>query len=361
MKQLNSWERVKLSIEHRETDRVPVNFRAVPEINDKLVDELQLAGSDELMDVLGIDCRTVAPRYVGPADMDGGFGVGSTGRDFWGVVRRPVRNQFSAYQEIVHYPLAEMETVSEIENYNWPKVEWFDVSHIPDQIRQWDKNEKRWIVCFGGGAFESPWYMRSLDRFLVDLVERPELAEAIMRNVVDFYTGLTRKVYEACAGRLDMVITGGDIGTQRGMMLSPQLWRERVKPLSEQLIRTYASWGLKTFYHSCGAIRPVIGDFIEMSLDVLDPIQPLAEGMEPISIKRDFGDKLTLHGGLDVQELLPHRASQDVFDQTHRLIETMGVGGGYILAPAHAIQADTPIANVLAIYRAAGTLSNGQN
>lgn len=206
-------------------------------------------------------------------------------------------------------------------------------------------------------AFELPWYLRGLDQFLVDLVEKPDLAQAIIRNVVDFALAQLRKVHYACDGRLDMVVIGSDIGTQRGMMLSPALWREQIKPRTKQLIQASADLGLKSYYHSCGAIRPVIPDFIEMGLDVLDPIQPLAEGMEPALIKRDFGDRLTLHGGIDEQELLPHGTGRQVFEHTRQLATALGQGGGYILAPAHAIQADTPTENILAMYRAAGSIT----
>jgi len=355
MDELNSRERVRLAVEHQETDRVPVDYYAVPEVSERLIQELKVDDPDQLHDLLGIDFRQVAGRYVGPADKAGGFNVLDTAQDIWGVVRKPATNAFSTYAEIVHHPLGGMTTVAEIDGYDWPSVEWFDFSHIRDQIRQWDRREPRWTWCFGGGAFESPWYMRGLDQFLIDLIEQPDLAEAISRNVVKFYIACMRKLYEACDGRLDMVLTGGDIGTQRGMMLAPELWRKHVRPYTELLIRTYAGWGLKTIYHSCGAIRPVIDDFIRMGLDVLDPIQPLAEGMAPISIKEEFGDQLTLHGGIDEQQLLPTGTADEVFEHTRRMKDVLSRNGGYILCAAHAIQADTPSENILAIYRAAGS------
>jgi len=235
-------------------------------------------------------------------------------------------------------------------------VEWFDVSHLRAEIKRLNRKEKRWIKCFGGGAFETPWYMRGLDQFLIDLIENPELAEAISRHAVDFFIARTRMIFEACDGQLDMILTGGDIGTQRGMMLAPDLWRKHIKPYSHKLFKTYAGWGVKLIYHSCGAIRPVIPDFIEMGLDVLDPVQPLAAGMDPVSLKQEFGAQLAFHGGIDEQHLLPHGSSRAVLEHTREMIRVLGRGGGYILAPAHAFQADTPTANILAMYRAAGSV-----
>ncbi|MBI4024955.1 MAG: hypothetical protein HY360_08230 [Verrucomicrobia bacterium] len=356
--QLNSWERVKLAIDHHQTDRVPTNFVAVPEVADRLIGEMNLANYDQLLDCLGSDVRDIEARYIGPPDRTGGFGVSNAQRDVWGVIRKPVTNQFSTYNEIVHYPLGEVKTVDEVENYAWPKIEWFDFSHLPDQIRQWDRRQKPWIKCSTGGAFESAWYLRGLEKFLMDLVDRPEFAEAIMRHVAGFWIAYALKAYEACDGRLDMFETGGDLGTQSGMLLSPDLWRRHIKPHSGGLIGTQAQWGAQTFYHSCGAIRPVIPDLIEMGVNVLDPIQPRARGMDPVSLKAEFGDKIAFHGGIDEQELLPHASSKEVFEHTQRMIAAMSKGGGYILAPSHAIQGDTPTSNILAMYRAAGAVKD---
>jgi uroporphyrinogen decarboxylase len=356
MQQLSSWERVKLAIEHKDTDRVPTNFYGVPEIHQRLVADLKKDDMEQVLEHLGIDVREVGARFVGPRDLAGGFDVREADTDIWGVVRKPVHNPFGVYTDIVHHPLAAAQSIDDVEKHPWPKVEWFDVSHLRAEIKQLNRQEKRWIKCFGGGAFETPWYMRGLDQFLIDLIENPELAEAISRHAVDFFIARTRKIFEACDGQLDMILTGGDIGTQRGMMLAPDLWRKHIKPYSHKLFKTYAEWGVKLIYHSCGSIRPVIPDFIEMGLDVLDPVQPLAVGMDPVSLKQEFGRQLTFHGGIDEQHLLPHGTSQEVFAQTQALIRVLSQDGGYILAPAHAFQADTPTANILAMYRAAGSV-----
>jgi len=137
------------------------------------------------------------------------------------------------------------------------------------------------------------------------------------------------------------------------MLLSPELWRKHIKPYSEQLIRPFKDMGLKTFYHSCGSIVPVIEDFIEMGLDILDPIQPKAEGMNPEALKSRFGDRLAFHGGVDEQELLPRGTVDEVRNEVHRLIDILGQQGGYIICAAHAIQPDTPMENILAMYEAA--------
>ena len=137
---------------------------------------------------------------------------------------------------------------------------------------------------------------------------------------------------------------------QRGMMIAPDLWRRHLKSYAAELISPFKQMGLMTMYHSCGSIVPVIDDFIEMGLDILDPIQPAATGMDPASLAEGFGDRLTFHGGIDEQHLLPHGSADEVREETARTMEILGRNGGYIVAPAHAIQPDTPPENIVALY-----------
>ena len=216
---------------------------------------------------------------------------------------------------------------------------------------------RRAILYFCGGAFETPWYMRGMEQFLVDLRQNPDVAEAICRHVADYYRERALRVLDAAGGRrgqtcIDVIGTGGDIGGQLGMMLSPKLWRERIKPFTGGLIRTFKDLGLKTFYHSCGSLVPVIPDLIEAGLDILDPLQPNAVGMQAEPLFEAFGDRLSFHGGIDEQELLPHGSPAEVYAETKRVISILGRNGGYIVTAAHAVQGDTPAENVLAMFDA---------
>jgi uroporphyrinogen decarboxylase len=137
------------------------------------------------------------------------------------------------------------------------------------------------------------------------------------------------------------------------MMLSPRLWRARIKPFSAGLMTTFKKMGFKTYYHSCGSIVPIIPDLIEMGLDVLDPLQPGAAGMQPETLFAAFGDRLSFHGGIDEVGLLPHASADEVYQETTRVIDILGRNGGYIVSASHAVQGDTPVANVLAMFDAA--------
>jgi len=347
---MTSLDRVRNAVRHQRADRLPIDYTATPEANANLKQHLGIEDDEALRRRLGCDFRHVAARYVGPSDLTGAAGVAAEGKDFLGIVWKPVRNAFATYNEIAVHPLAGATTVREIEDYPWPSLDWFDGSGLNEEIDRINRDERYCIVFFVGGAFESPWYMRGMSRFLMDLVECPDIAEAICRRVTDFYKGRALRALEAADGKIDLVYSGGDIGTQRGMMLSPDLWRERIKPYSTELIRTFKDMGLITMYHSCGSIVPVIDDLIDMGLDILDPIQPKADGMDAASLKSRFGDRLTFHGGIDEQELLPRGTPEQVRAEVQRLMDTLGGDGGYIVCPAHAIQPDTSPANIMAIY-----------
>ena len=347
---MTAYDRVACAVRREKADRLPIDYLATPEAHAALKAHLGIDDDEALLVRLGCDIRRVAARYAGPADMTGAAGVDAQGKDFLGIVWKPMKNEFATYNEIAHHPLAQATTVKDIDDYAWPSVDWFDFSHLAGEIDRINRDGRYCILFFAGGAFETPWYMRGMSRFLMDLVECPDIAEAISRHAADFYKQRALRAIEASDGRIDMIGSGGDIGTQRGMMLSPDLWRRHIKPYSTDLIRTFKDMGLMTFYHSCGSIVPVIDDFVEMGLDVLDPIQPLAQGMDADSLARRFGGRLTFHGGIDEQELLPNGSVDDVRKEVERVMDTLGRDGGYIVCPAHALQPDTSPENILAIY-----------
>lgn len=347
---MTGYERVRRAVRRERADRLPVDYCAMPEAHAGLLRHLGIDIDEALFRRLGCDFRRVEARFTGPSDMTGKPGIVAEGKDFWGIIREPVRNPFGTYFEIAHHPLAAATTVEDIENHAWPSLDWFDYSHLSEQIDRINDRERYCILFFAGGTFETSWYMRGMSRFLMDLVEAPEIAEAICRRVTDFFTRRAMKAIEQSQGKIDMIFSNGDIGTQRGMMLSPALWREHIKPYTAEYITPFKKMGLMTMYHSCGSIVPVIDDFIEMGLDVLDPIQPGAVGMDPDSLRTGFGRRITFHGGVDEQHLLPHGSPEEVRREVARAMGILGTDGGYIVCPAHNIQADTPPENILALY-----------
>jgi len=354
-----SYDRVMTTLSHNKPDRPPVDYIATSEINEKLKRYLNIEDQEELLNHLGVDMHYVNARFIGSEGLVGepyinsGIRYSDAGRDFWGVERRAIKNKFGTYSEITYNPLAHVKTLEEVEEYRWPDLSWFDMSCLKEKIKRINEKEKHAIIFFAGSVFETPWYMRGLERFLIDLVEYPEIAVAISRKVAEFCKKRAMRAIEESDGQIDIIRSGGDLGAQDGMILSPELWRKYIKQWSGELIKPFKEMGLKTFYHSCGSIVPVIEDFIEMGLDILDPIQPKAKGMDAKYLKDYFGSRLSFHGGVDEQKILPLGTTKDVEEEVVRLINILGKDGGYIVAPANALQPDTPVENVLAMFRAA--------
>ncbi len=351
---MNSRERVRVSLSHKQPDRAPRGFFADAVFMGKLRSFLGVADDDEALESLQIDLRHVEPIFVGPQERSGGLHhTDKAFPDFWGVPRKLVKNEYGVYSEIAGYPLADAITVSEIEAYPWPKQEWFDTSTIGEQLANADRAEPRWINYHRAGKlFELAWTFRGMEQGLLDLVVNPGLVQAILDQILAFYIELAKRVIQAGGGRIDMVTIGDDVGTQRGMMISPEVWRNVIKPYLRKLIKAFHEMSVKVMYHSCGSIIPIIEDLIEIGVDVLEPLQPKADGMDPAFLKSKYGDRLCFHGGIDEQDLLPHGSPEQVKQEVEQTCKTLGRNGGYIVMAAHAFQPDIPCENIVAMYEA---------
>jgi uroporphyrinogen decarboxylase len=321
----------------------------VPEVWARLRQALD-ADDETVLRLLGIDCRMVAPRYVGSKarELPDGSRV-----DAWGTHRRKVTNEFSTYEEYAGFPLAGVETVADVLSRDWASPDDWDVSGIREQCERLNAGTRYHLRYEVGGIFEWSWALRGLERFLLDLVERPDVAGAIMDRFTDIYIENTLRVIEAAGGLLDMVYTYDDVGIQNGPLMSLHMWRRHILPRHQRLnaaIRA-ARYPVKIMYHSCGAIVPFIASFVDdMGIDVLNPLQPRAVGMDIARIKAEFGDRLAFHGAIDIQQTLPLGTPEQVQAEVRERIRVLGQRGGYICTSAHYLQADTPLENIIALY-----------
>ncbi len=355
---LSHRERVRLALAHRETDRVPIAM-VCSGIKEPARAELESylsrargVGVDEYLRPL-IDIRNVGPEYVGPTL--------AKGTDIWGVRRKPVSYGPASYDEIDFYPLAlkgnGAKDVDDIESHAWPSADWFDYSGLPELIaalqayRQADG--EYCLMAQNGNIFESSWYMRGLERMMMDFVLEPELAHAILSRVTDYWVEFFTRVLRAADGEIDLVFTADDIGGQQGLLMSLEMWSEFIKPYHVRLNRVIHEFGAKVIYHTDGSVMPAVPGLIEMGIDVLQALQFDARGMDPVLLKERHGEKLCFEGGVSVQKTLPVGRPDDVREEVARLIRVLGAGGGYILGPSHAIQAGTPPENIVAMFDAA--------
>jgi len=197
--------------------------------------------------------------------------------------------------------------------------------------------------------FEPAWYWRGLDNFLCDMLDDEEMVEAAMEKMTQPMEILCRRLGEA---GVDIIVYGDDVGTQRGLMMNVETWQKWVKPYTKRVIDAAknAKPDLLAYYHSDGAIEELIPEFIDVGVDILNPVQP--ECMDPVKIKQQYGDRLSFWGTIGTQTTMPFGTPEEVRQETMKMIETVGKGGGLVIAPTHIIEPEVPWENVMAFIDA---------
>ncbi len=246
--------------------------------------------------------------------------------------------------------MAKCETVADLAQFAWAEPDWWDFRPAPDVIRALDQAGPYHLRFRIGSVFELAWQLRGLQEFMMDLARAPEIPLYIMDRLTDVLVENTRRFLEQAGDRVEMVYLYDDVGGQNSLLISRAMWRKYVRPRHEKLIAVARAFGKKVMYHTDGAVRPLIPEFIDMGVDVLNPLQPNAKDMAPSSIKAEFGDRLAFHGGIDIVDTLRVGTPAEVAAEVQDRVSRLGAGGGYILCSSHHIQADSPLENVLAMY-----------
>jgi uroporphyrinogen decarboxylase len=192
-----------------------------------------------------------------------------------------------------------------------------------------------------------------MEKTLLEITLNPDLTREMLRRSTEFSVALSEAACERFD--LDWLWLGDDLAGQQSMLMKPDTWRQMIKPFLKQNADVGKKHDLYVAFHSCGAIRPIIGDLIEIGIDVLNPIQCNCPGMEPLELKKEFGKDIAFMGGIDTQGVLPYGTSSQVRKATAELLEGMTLdGGGYILAASHTVPPETPDKNIFAMYNEAG-------
>ncbi len=354
---MNGKERVLKAIEHKTTDRIPVDFWATKDEVKKLVSFFRLKNKEEVLKKLGIDIRYIFPQYTGPELRS--FPDGSK-EDLWKIRRKEVQAGNTTYDEITYYPLAEASSIEDLEKFDWPDPALFNFSGMEYLCK---KNEEYAIVLCDErtnrtNVLHGGMYLCGMEKIMLDIALNPEFVHHLFKRISRFYLELNKRIFEAANGKIDILLIGDDLGAQNSLLLSPAQIREFVIPYLRQFVEQCHNYGAKAMFHSCGAIREIIPDLIDTGFDILNPIQVRAKGMEPAALKRDFGQKICFHGGVDVQQTMPYGTVYEVKKEVRERIDILGKNGGYILAPTHNFQADVPVENIIAFYEEAGSIQN---
>lgn len=342
-------ERWLAALEGARPDRAPCDYWGTGEVTARLLRDLGCASERELWTRLGIDkCIHLAP--VHPGARESGWHMQSL-FSIWNVRTRNIEygEGIGEYEEDAHHPLADIETVAEVDRFSWPDPADFDVAGLRERILEW----KGYPILAGSSE---PFYLycrlRGMERALEDLVVNPTIADAILERIGRFDYGIIRRILEECRGLVDLVYVAEDLGTQNSLLMSPRTFRRFLKPRMTKLIEMIHGYGVRVFHHDDGAIRNVIADLIEAGVDLLNPIQWRCRGMEREALARDFGASLTFHGGVDNQHTLPFGSPDEVRAQVRENLEMFRSARGYIVAPCHNIQPNTPRENIVAMYEA---------
>jgi uroporphyrinogen decarboxylase len=343
---MSSRERVLAAFEHQEPDRVPAWLGAAPETREIMVDLLGLPDDEALSVYLGDDFRRVYATYAGPDELGptANLSPGSTYRTPFGIERYGY-----GYGMPRNMPLKQA-TLAEVHAYPWPDPAWMDPSGIKAEVAQWDGQ-----YAILGGDWSPFWHdvidLLDWDTLFYKLYDEPELVDAVMNHVVDYYFGTNQRIFEAAGDVIDIFFIGNDFGTQIGPMIGEDTFRRFLMPHLKRLIELGHDYGLKVMMHCCGGFAPLIPAMIEAGLDALQALQPSARGSEPSRLKADYGDNLVFNGCIDTQDVLIEGSPDLVKARTREILEIMKPGGGYIASPSHDyLLPETPVENIITMY-----------
>jgi len=334
-------ERWLAVLKGQKSDRVPMDYWATEEATKRLMSYLKCSSEEELFKRLHIDrVITVQPKYIGPSLPED--------TDIFGCCFQIISYGAGVYRECIYHPLAKYKTGEEIkQSYRWPSADWYDYSEIPGQIIGKEDYPIR-----GGGSEPFLTYksLRGQEQALIDLILAPEMVHFCLDKLFDLCYENTLRIYEAIPDKVMITYVAEDLGSQEDLMYSPEQIGEFFIPPMKRMMDLAHQAGAFVFHHSDGAIRKIIPDMIKAGIDVLNPIQWRCKGMEREGLKRDFGNEIVFHGGVDNQYTLAFGSKEEVRQEVIDNLRILGKGGGYILAPCHNIQAVSSPGNIVTMY-----------
>lgn len=377
--QPTSRERLLKSLAHQEPDRVPLDLGStqvtgihvlayhqlrqslgLPPVEPQLCDQIQgLALPDtDVIERLGVDARGLFPLnshnwQVIEHEIDGYWRY----QDEWGITHHKPRPD-GLYYSLVQVPLGQPElTVQDIARHPWPRMD--DPRRIAGLRQQAEayRADGYAVVLKDpfAGLFEMAQRIFGMENLLMMMASDKGLAAALFDKLVELKLAFWEMALPQLADVVDVISQADDYGTQVSQIISPRMFREQLKPRWKIIfdrLRILAP-NTRRFFHSCGNVRPLIPDYIELGVEILNPVHVNAAGMEPVALKRDFGDSLVFWGGgIDTQAALPNGTPQQVKEQVRRNIEALAPGGGFVFNTVHNIQPDVPAENMLAMYAA---------
>ncbi|OHB60036.1 MAG: hypothetical protein A2Y12_05670 [Planctomycetes bacterium GWF2_42_9] len=342
-----------LSINHSQPDRVPLGWAGInSNIKKKINKYLGLNGNDEdyLLEALDVDLRVLDLPYVGPKihkDISGLI-VGT----LWGWRCKFIKNEFGSYLDYCDFPLKNAD-FDEIEAWPMPHPDDFAYDCLLEQCKRY----KDYCIVFGNPGLadiiNSSGFLCTMEKVLMDLAVGDKTILRLIDRRNEINLQILENVLKISGKDIDIIWIGEDLGTQNSALISISFFREFIRPRHQKFIDLAKKYRKKVMIHSCGSSSWAFEDFIDMGIDIIDTIQPEAKSMSPAYLKNFFGDKLSFHGAISTAGPLSDGTVDDIIKCVNQTLDIMMPKGGYIMAPTHMIQDNTPPENILAMYNAA--------
>lgn len=373
MKSLSSRERFTLALNHQEPDRVPLDLGSIASTirtvhaYDRLKEHLGLAlhkkirhfadehiiPDEEIIQALHVDTtylRVNIPQSWKRERLDAHTVV-----DEWGVPWTKAPGSLYTFPSAHPMQTAEME---EIEKFPWPDPhEPSRFEGLRGKAQKLFRETPYALVAeglTGVGVFDMSWHLRGMENIFMDLLLHPDFTENLFRRLTDFYVGVYENYMKAVGDYIQMVIYYEDLSGQDGPLISPELYRKYVKPCHRKIFKTIKGYtNAKLCVHTCGSVYAFLDDYVELGVDVINPVQISARDMDPLRLKEKYGSVLSFHGGIDTQRFLPRATPAEVEGEVRRMIQILGRGGGYLFTSCHSIQPDVSPTNIVALFASA--------
>jgi uroporphyrinogen decarboxylase len=373
MKPLSSRERFILALNHQEPDRVPIDLGSIAstirtvDAYDRLKEYLGLARDkrirhfadehiipdEEIIRALHAD--TVYLRVNVPKSWKRERVDARTVIDEWRVPWTKAPGSLYTFPGAPPMKTAEME---EIEKFSWPDPnEPSRFEGLKEKAQKLSRETDYALVAeglTGVGVFDMTWHLRGMENIFMDMILHPEFTAALFRKLTDFYVGVYRNYMKAVGEYIQMVIYYEDLSGQDGPLISPDLYRKYVKPGHRRIFQAIReNTPAKICVHTCGSVYAFLDDYVELGVEVINPVQTSARDMDPQRLKEKYGKALSFHGAIDTQRFLPRATPAEIEEEVRRMIRILGRGGGYLFTSCHSIQPDVSPEKIVALFSSA--------
>lgn len=337
-------QRILAALNHEQTDRIPIDLtqdEMSAQLEAGLREYFLVKDVEAIRLALGLDIRWVQPvcrRLSKHPELAGTTWYGTA-----------AGSNASFAESVGSRPLKGVERLADVNEHKWPDPDWFDYQTVATLCEQY--KDYAIVAPFTW----SPLFCRvcelcGMEETLMMLYDRPAMLEAIVERITDFSVEFLTRTLDAAPNQIDIMYTGDDPAGQNGMLISIDTWRRFFKKPYKRICEVAKARNVRVMFHCCGAVMDLVPELLNIGVDILQPLQFRAAGMDPRKLKAEFGKDLCFCGGVDIQQTLPHGTPEQVRAEVRELIDVLSEDGGYILAPSHALLSDVPMANVIAMY-----------